>query len=233
MSELTIEVIPREETGKNSNRRLRAAGSIPAVVYGGGKESVPISVDRKTVYDLLNRAEGENSVFRLKLSGTSKAGHTMVRELSVDPITRQIIHIDFLRVTLDEKVRVQVPIELLGEPEGVKNDGGVLDFITREIEVECLPGDIPQRIELDVSALEVGQHVEVKDLALPSNVELMEELERVIASVAHSRVAKAVEAAEAEAESEEELLEAELEEPEVIGRAKEEEGEPEEEQDAS
>ncbi len=152
----------------------------------------------------------------------------MVREVVVDPISRQIIHIDFQRVLMTEKVKVQVPIELVGVPEGVKNQGGVLDFITRELELECLPGDIPAQLELDVAALEVGQHVQVKDLELPAKVEMLEEPDRVIASVAHSRVALEVEAAEAEAEGEEVLLEAEPEEPEVIGRGKEEE-EPQEE----
>ena len=228
MSETTVEVRQRDEIGKNANRRLRAAGGIPAVVYGGGKEPIAISVEKTDVHDLLRQAGGENAVFLLKLAGTGKARHTMVREVVVDPISRQIIHIDFQRVLMTEKVKVQVPIELVGVPEGVKNQGGVLDFITREVELECLPGDIPPQLELDVAALEVGQHVQVKDLELPAKVEMLEEPDRVIASVAHSRVALEVEAAEAEAEGEEVLLEAEPEEPEVIGRGKEEE-EPQEE----
>jgi large subunit ribosomal protein L25 len=141
----------------------------------------------------------------------------MVRELTIDPITRQVIHIDFLRVLMTEKVKVQVPIELEGTPVGVKNEGGVLDFITREVEVECLPGDIPQTLELDVSDLEIGAHCEAKDLELPKGVELMVELDKVIVAVAHSRVATEVEEAEAEA-AEAGLLEEEAAEPELIGR---------------
>jgi large subunit ribosomal protein L25 len=160
-------------------------------------------------------------VFLLKLAGTGKARHTMVREVVVDPISRQILHIDFQRVLMTEKVKVQVSIELLGVPEGVKNQGGVLDFITRDVEIECLPGDIPPLIELDVSMLEVGDHRQAKDLALPGKVELLEEPDRVIVSVAHSRVAQDVE--EAEAEGEEVLLEAAPQEPELIGRGKGEE----------
>lgn len=228
MSETTVEVKQRDETGKNANRRLRAAGGIPAVVYGGGKDPIAISVEKNDIHELLKQAGGENAVFLLKLAGTGKARHTMVREVVVDPISRQIIHIDFQRVLMTEKVKVQVPIELVGVPEGVKNQGGVLDFITREVELECLPGDIPPQLELDVSTLEVGDHLQMKDLVLPAKVELLEEPERVVASVAHSRVAQEVEAAEAEAEGEEVLLEAEQEEPEVIGRGKEEEEEPEE-----
>ena len=227
MSETTVEVKQRDEMGKNANRRLRAAGGIPAVVYGGGKDPIAISVEKNDIHELLKQAGGENAVFLLKLAGTGKARHTMVREVVVDPISRQIIHIDFQRVLMTEKVKVQVPIELVGVPEGVKNQGGVLDFITREVELECLPGDIPPQLELDVAALEVGEQVQVKDLSLPAKVEMHEEPDRVIAAVAHSRVAQEVEAAEAEAEGEEILLEAEPEEPEVIGRGKEEE-EPEE-----
>jgi large subunit ribosomal protein L25 len=217
MSEIILEVQPREETGTNANRRLRAAGLIPAVVYGGGLDPVPIQVDRRTLHELFKQAGGENAVFLLKMAGTGKKRHTMVRELSVDPITRQITHVDFLRVQMTEKVKVQVPIELVGTPDGVKNQGGVLDFMSREVEVECLPGDIPQVIKLDVGPLQVGHHLEAKDLALPANVELLEEPERVIVAVAHSRVATEVEEAEAVA-AEVGLLEKEEAEPELIGR---------------
>lgn len=222
MSERTIEVQEREVTGKNANRRLRGSGLIPAVVYGGGMDSVPIQVDTKVIYDLLKQEGGENAVFLLQLAGTDQKRHTMVREVVVDPISRQIIHIDFQRVVMTEKVRVAVGIELVGTPEGVKNQGGVLDFISREVEIEALPRNIPPKLVLEVSALDIGDHLEAKDLELPAEVELVGEPERVIVSVAHSRVSAVVEEAEAGAE-EELLLEAEDEEPEVIGRGKEDE----------
>ena len=225
MSEITIEVARREETGKNVNRRLRAAGFIPAVVYGGGRDSVAIQVEKNVIYELLRQEGGEHAVFLLKLSGTDKSRHTMVRDIEIDPISRQIIHIDFQRVLMTEKVKVMVGIELEGTPEGVKNEGGVLDFISREIEIESLPGDIPPKLTLDVSALHVGDHLEAKELVLPPGVELVGEDTRGLVSVAHSRVSDVVEEAEA-GEEEELLLEAELEEPELIGKGKEtEEGE--------
>ena len=224
MSDITLEVQSREETGKNANRRLRATGLIPAVVYGGDLDPVAIQVDRRTLHDLFKQTGGENAVFLLKLAGTDQKRHSMVRELTIDPITRQVIHIDFLRVLMTEKVKVQVPINLEGTPVGVKDEGGVLDFITREVEVECLPGDIPQTLELDVSDLEIGSHYEVKDLEVPAGVELMVELDKVIVAVAHSRVATEVEEAEAEA-AEAGLLEVEEAEPELIGRAAEDEAE--------
>ncbi len=224
MPEATLEVESRRETGKNAARRLRAAGRIPAVVYGGGKPPVPIQVDRKTLLELLKESGGENAVFKLQLAGTKEQRHTMIREMVVDPLSRQITHLDFQRVLMTEKVRVEVPIALVGTPVGVKTEGGIVDFVTRQVEVECLPGAIPAALELDISELHAGQHREAGDLQMPPGVELLEEKDRVLAAVAHSRIAEAVEAAEAEA-AEETLIEAETEEPEVIGRAKEEGGE--------
>ena len=209
MSEITIEVTEREETGKNANRRLRASGYVPAVVYGGGKDAVSIRVEKKVIHELLRQEGGEHAVFLLKLAGTDRSRHTMVRDVEIDPVTRQIIHIDFQRVRLSEKVKVTVGIELIGTPEGVKNEGGVLDFISREVEIESLPGDLPAKLVLEVGHLHVGDHLEAKDIELPDNVELMDETSRVIVSVAHSRVSEVVEEAEA------------AEEAEVIGRGKE------------
>lgn len=222
MSELQIEVQERKETGSGASRRLRAAGHLPAVVYGGGKESVPIVMDRKTAAELLREGGGGNTVFLLKMAGTKKSRHVMTREVSIDAITRQVVHIDFQRIDMAAKVRVAVAINLEGVPIGVKNEGGVLDFISREVEVECLPNDIPQALEIDVSELAIGDHIEAKDLELPANVELLDEPERVIVSVSHSRVAAEIEELEAEAEGAEEMLiEAQAEEPEVIGKGKE------------
>lgn len=213
MSELRIEVNKREEFGKNANRRLRATGEVPAVVYGAGKDPVSIQVHKKTLHDLLRDGHGDNAVFLLKLAGTSQERHTMIRDMQVDPITREIIHIDFQRVLLDQAVRVSVAVDLVGTPIGVRNEGALLDFVTREVEIECLPGDIPEMLSVDISELHVGQHVEAGDLELPEKVQLMTEPERVLAAVAHPRVK-----AEEEEAEEEGLIEAATEEPEVIGR---------------
>lgn len=214
MSEtMTIEVKPRQETGKNANRRARTAGKIPAVVYGGGKESVAIEVDRKTLVDTMKGHGGENPIFLLKLG--DKERHAMIRHMQLDPISRQVVHIDFQRVQMDQKVRVMVPIELVGTAYGVKTEGGMLDFVTREIHVECLPGDIPKHIACEVTDLHVGHHVEVKDLEIPERVTVLEDPDRVIVALGHSRLEVAP-AGEAAAEGEEA-------EPEVIKRAKAEE----------
>ena len=210
MQEQTIEVSPREETGKNANRRLRASGQVPAVVYGGGKDTVPIRVDRRKIEDLLKIA-GENAVFLLELAGTDQSRHTMIRDLQVDTLTGEMIHIDFQRVLLDQVVRVSVPIEVIGESIGVRNEGGLLDFVTREIEIESLPTSIPTHIELDVTDLHIGQHVEAGQLTLPEGEKLLEDEERVVVSVALRKIAEEVE------EDEEELLTAAGEEPELVG----------------
>lgn len=207
MSEImTIEVQPREETGKNANRRSRSRGKIPAVVYGGGKESVSIEVDRKTLVDTLKGHSGENPIFLLKLG--DKERHAMIRHTQVDPVSRHVIHIDFQRVLLDQKVRVAVPVELVGTAVGVKVEGGMLDFVTREVHVECLPGQIPKHLEADVTDLHVGQHLEARELKLPENVVLLDDPEKVILSLSHGRLETPEEAA------------AERAEPEVIKKAK-------------
>ena len=230
MNEINVTVHAREETGKNANRRLRAGGEVPAVVYGGGAAAVPIRVERKVLQELLRQEGGEHAVFRLSLEGSGKSRHTMIRDLEIDPITRQIVHVDFQRINLKEKVRVEVSIELEGEPIGVRNDGGVLDFQMREIEIESLPANIPPHLTVNVSDLEIGDHVEDKDLVLPEGIELVGGATgRVLASVSHSRVAADLEEVEAAAEGEE-LLEAEAEEPEVIGRGDDEDDEEDEEE---
>lgn len=220
MSEITIEVERREELGKNVNRRLRKEGQIPAVVYGGGMDPVTIKVDDKTVRTLLRSSSGENTVFLLRLEGTKQSRHAMIRDLQYEPTTGGLVHIDFQRINMADKIRVKVPVDLIGTPEGVRNEGGFLDFVTREVEVECLPSAIPNTLEVEVSSLHIGQHVEAKDIDIPDGITMMDDEDRVIASVAQSRVAEVEEEEEVET-----LIEAEAEEPELIGRAKPEEDE--------
>jgi len=213
VSEPTVTVRLRDQTGKNANRRLRASGQIPAVVYGGGIDSAAIRVDGKEVLGLI-RSSGENAVFQLRLEGTSRTRHTMIRDLQWNPLTGALVHIDFLRVAMDQAVHVSVPVELVGTPEGVRNEGGLVEFITREVGVSCLPGDIPQVIELDISPLHVGQHVEAADLVLPRAVTLDDEETKVIVAVAAARVADTTE----EEAEEDVLLGAFADEPERIGQ---------------
>lgn len=142
MSANLIEVEPRKEIGKNEARRLRASGKIPAVVYGGGKETVSITVDRKVVQDHFRGGATDNSIFLLQMKGTDQQRHAMIRKIDVDPISALMVHLDFIRVDMDHKVRVKVPIVLdnVVNCVGVKVDGGVLDFEARDVEIECLRG---------------------------------------------------------------------------------------------
>lgn len=226
MSELSIEVQSRDRIGSRAARRLRREGLIPAVVYGGERDTLPIQVDRRALLDLIKEAGSENAVFVLELAGSKgKTRHCMVRDMEVNPLTREIVHVDFIRIDMSRKVEVEVPVELVGIPLGVSEDGGILDHITREVEVECLPGDIPNHLEVDVSELHIGQNVTIGDVSLPAGVELIDDPERVVASVVVPHI-------EEEPEEEEEmLLEAEMAEPELVGREGEgEEGEEAEEE---
>ena len=218
MSEIVLEVHERQETGKNANRRLRTGGEVPAVVYGAGLDPAAIRVRERRVEEILRSGSGGNTVFLLQLHGTDQKRHAMIRELQSDSLTGEMIHIDFQRISMDQKIKVMIPIELQGEAEGVKTDGGLLDFVTREIEVECLPNAIPEHIDLDVTPLHIGQHVEASQLELPEGVELHMDPERVIVSVAVHKIVEE-EAAEGEDDM---LIEAATDEPAAIHGGKDE-----------
>lgn len=204
--DLTIEVNRRDQTGKSANRRLRREAMIPAVVYGGGKEPISIQVPRKTLIDLFKSGGSENRIFLLKLADTGQSRHAMIRDIQVHPLTRKVEHVDFMRIDMSKRIRVRVHVTLEGVAYGVRTEGGLLDFVTREVEVECLPTSIPQEIKVDVTEVRVGQHLEVKDLDLPEGVKLIEEADRVIVSVAHAKVEAEGAAAGAEGAAEPEVI---------------------------
>lgn len=217
--ELTVE--KRSTKGKNEARRTRAAKRIPAVVYGAGKETVPITVDTRALSDAFRGGAGENAIFLLKLQGSDQSRHAMIKEFQRDPVTRRPVHLDFVRVLMDTKIRVGVPVEIVGIARGVKVDAGILDIVTREIEVECLPGNIPDHLPVDVTDLGIGDALRVSAIQAPEGVEILEDPERVVAHVAHP-VQEVVATPEVEA------VEAAAAEPEVLRKGKaiaEEEGE--------
>jgi len=167
--EAILEAVTRSTKGKNEARRLRVSGHIPAVVYGAqkaGDQPAPISVavDPKPFLRILHSSSGFNTLITLKVAGGEEA-RVLVRDVQKDPVTQHLLHADFYRVNMDRKLTVTVPVILRGEARGVKVDGGVLDFIHREIQVECLPGAIPNSIEVDISGLGIGDAVHVRDLA--------------------------------------------------------------------
>ena len=217
MPEIVVAAETRTETGKNVNRRLRVEGLIPGVLYGSAKKPVPVSVSPKEIGSILRSATGENTLFDLDLGG--KRRRVILKEFQVEPIKGRILHADFYEVALDKVLEVKVHIELTGVPVGVKVQGGILDFVTRELEVECLPTDIPEKIEVDVSNLELGKHLRVSDLTLSDKLTVLTELDVVIAHVVVPRAEEAP-AAAAEAAA---VPEAGAE-PEVIKKGKAEEG---------
>jgi len=217
--EATLEAVKREGRGKNEANRLRASGKIPAVVYGSrteGKapEGVPVSVDPKQVLRILHSESGANTLIALKVEGTAEA-RVMVKEYQLDPITHQLLHADFYQLALDKAITVTVPILIKGEPRGVKLQGGLLDFVTREIQVLCLPTEIPENIAIDVSELMLNQSIRVRDLAQDVKWKAITPPESMIV---HVVMPKAEESATAAAEE----AAPTTAEPEVIKKGKEE-----------
>lgn len=162
--ESTLQAARREGRGKNEARRLRATGRIPAVVYGVEKgKAVEISVDPKMLLRILHSESGVNSLIGLQLEGAADT-RVLVKEYQIDPVGHQLLHADFYQVAMDKMLTVTVPIVMKGEAKGVKQQGGIVDFVHREIEIECLPADIPEGITVDVSELMLNQGIRVRDL---------------------------------------------------------------------
>jgi large subunit ribosomal protein L25 len=166
--EAVLEATKRTRFGKNEAGRLRREGMVPSVLYGGATsgggrpEALPISVEPKALLKILHSQSGANTVITLKLGG--EAPKVMLREFQLDPVTHALLHADFYRVAMDKAITVTVPVVLRGEAPGVKQQGGLLDFVHREIDIECLPVDIPENIEVDVSGLMLNQSVRLRDI---------------------------------------------------------------------
>jgi large subunit ribosomal protein L25 len=212
ITNIVVEVEERSERGKNAARRLRAAGRVPGILYGMKREPFSVTVNPRRLEDILKLESGRNTIFQLALGGGDKSRAAMIRDLQRDPVNDRLVHVDFVRVDLEKTVKVTVPIRLAGTPIGVKLEGGVLEFVTRQIEVECLPAAIPEHIDLDISELHVNQHASVKDLPHPEGVKTLTDPEAIVVVVA---TVKAEEAPAAEA------VVAAPAEPEVIKKGKE------------
>jgi len=227
---LTVEAQARESFGKNAARRLRHSGRVPAVVYGGGGPSVSLTVDPKAIIRILHSEAGHNAIFTLQMPDKAPA-RVMLREWQWEPIKGGLMHVDMVRIARDEKLKVRIPIRITGEPQGVKIQGGVLEFILREVEVECLPDDIPEHITVDVSELVIGRQLRVSELPVPGGVNVVAEPGRVVAHVVAPKAEEepTVEAAEAApAPTEPELIrKRKPEEEEGAEEAKEEKEKPE------
>lgn len=176
-----LEAQPREAGTKNDARRVRREGKIPAVVYGAGKDALTVSVDPRQVSRILHSETGHNTVFDLAMDG--ERTKAMIVDWQYEPIKGSLLHIDLKRIAMDQKLKVNVPIELVGEPAGVKTQGGILEQITREVEVECLPGDIPHAIDLDVSQLVFGTVLRISDLPKNDKVKYLSDPEQPVAHI--------------------------------------------------
>jgi len=218
-NDITVAAEPRSLRGKNEARRLRAAGSAPAVVYGVGKDAVAVAVNPKEMVRILRSKTGHNTIFHLAIKDGENTP-VMIVDWQRDPVKDTILHIDMKRIDLTVRLMVKVPVHTVGEPEGVKLQGGLHEVITREIEVECLPNEIPDELTIDVSKLTMGQAVRASDVPLPGSVRLVSPPEAVIS---HIVAMKAEEVAAPVAGAE--VAPAAVAEPEVIKKGKKEEEE--------
>jgi len=211
----------REAFGKNVSRRLRKQGLIPAVLYGEGVATVPLVLAKKDVVLILKSDTGENTIF--KVAFDSKTQDAMFKDIQIDVSSDELLHADLILISMDKAIRVNVPVSLQGDPVGVKTEGGFVDFMTREIEVECLPKDIPENIKVDISLLHLHQSIKVGDIAAPDGVRLINDPSSVVVLISlphkEEEVAKPVE---------EGVVAAEPTEPEVIKKERAEKPEEEE-----
>jgi large subunit ribosomal protein L25 len=189
--------------GKNANRRLRKSGKIPGVIYGPGKDPIVVTVDPSEVKAILHSESGRNTIFAVSVDGSVQS-NAMIKDYQLDPIKGNLIHTDFLEIAMDRLLELTVHVELIGEPEGVKLDGGTMDFVTRSIEVECLPSDIPESIKVDVHHLKINDYIRVKNIQTDANVKILSDPEIVIVTIVppikEEVVAEAVAAETAEPE---------------------------------
>ncbi len=211
--ELALTLQRRSEQGRRRVRRLRATGLVPGVVYGKATDPLAVAVDRKALTKVLHSKQGEHALVRLRMDGSASwEKPALVQAVQHHPVSGQVLHVDFHAIALTERLRVKVPVVLKGEAVGVKQEGGTLEHFLREVEVECLPTAIPAHLEFDISALNIGQTVHVRDLAAPPNTKITSDADGAVASVQKPKEEKPEEAAPV---AEPEVLREKKEEPEA------------------
>ena len=214
MEEIFLEVENREELGRSKVKDLREKGFIAAVVYSKEKKSQAVKIPSRQLLQLMHQHRLENIVLNLKIKGDNKhkAQPCLIKEIQYDPVKGNIIHVDFNEISLTKAIKVNVPVVSKGEPVGVKQEGGSLERILWEVEIECLPTDIPKEIVVDVSQLKIGDDIHIKDITFPSNIKVLTDIEAIVFSVA-APIKEEVAAAPVEGEVQQE--------PEVIKEKKE------------
>ena len=212
---IIVEALARETRGKNEARRQRVAGNVPATLYGGKGAAISLTVNAKKVSQILRSPTGHNTLFQVALDG--KEQPAIVKDWQVDPVSGNLLHVDLLRIAMDVRMRVKVPVHTFGELSGVKVEGGVFEVVTREVEIECLPAEIPSEFKVDVSNLAMNQALRAGDISIDKNkMKLLTEPERVLAHVVALKVEEEKPAEVVAAES------ATPAEPEVIKKGKKE-----------
>ncbi|MCX8159516.1 MAG: 50S ribosomal protein L25 [Candidatus Saccharicenans sp.] len=214
---LVIKAEKRTDLGKNASGRLRRQGLVPAILYGESMDSQPLTLKKKDIIEILKSETGENTIFRVAYDSEEK--DVMIKEVQIHPVTDELLHVDLIQISMDKPVRVSVPVELVGEPVGVKVEGGLVDFLLRELDIECLPREIPEAIRIDISHLHLHQSFKVMNLELPAGIKILHEPQAAIVVI--SSIAE-----EAAPATTEEVVEgAEMKEPEVIKKERKKEEE--------
>jgi large subunit ribosomal protein L25 len=185
--DITIVAEPRAERGKNAARRLRARGQMPAILYGAGQEATAVTLQPKEIEKILHSSTGHNTIFNVQVDG-QETMPSMIIDWQHDPVKGNLLHVDLERIDLRKKLRVKVPVHTDGEPRGVKQQGGLMEVVTREIEIECLPDDIPEHFTVDVRELMIGQSIRGSDVALSDRIELKSAPDTVICHVVALRI---------------------------------------------
>jgi len=183
MAEIVAATAREGKFNKNAARRVRVMGKIPAVVYGAKEATIALEVDPKQIQRILYSETGHNSIFDLEISGSTAKAKAMIVDWQYEPIKGHLLHVDFKRIAMDRAITVEVPITLVGVPVGVRTEGGILDQVLREVEIECLPGDIPSHIDLDVSNLSIGQGLRVSDLPHGGKLKFLTDEDATVAHV--------------------------------------------------
>jgi len=230
--EAVLEATVRDLRGKNEARRTRAAGRVPGVVYGaagagGNREATAIAVEPKALSRILHSESGANTLISLKVAGQAES-RVLVKEYQLDPVTHQILHADFYRIAMDRLLRVTVPVTVKGEAPGVKQQGGILEYVHRIVEVECLPADIPEHIEVNIGDLMLHQGIRVRDVPVDPKVKIVNDADMMLVHVIMPKAEEAPAPAEGAAAGAAAATAAVPAEPEVIKKGKKEEAEEEE-----
>ena len=189
ISNEAVVATPREgKFNKNAARRVRVRGKIPAVIYGAGLESIAVEVDPRHITKILHSESGHNTIFDLEITGSTAKAKAMIVDWQYEPIKSHLLHIDLKRIAMDKAMKVMVPIQLSGSPVGVKAQGGILEHVLREVEIECLPGDIPSHLDVDVSGLELHASIHVSDLPHSGSIKFLADEHATVAHVVSLRV---------------------------------------------